>query len=84
MASVKTAISMEQGLFRKAEELARRLRLSPSQLFARAVREHIRRHEGREILDNLNDVYADEPHEGDRQFLQSAGGAFAELTEGRW
>lgn len=66
MACVKTAISMERPLFEKTDRLARRLKVSRSELVARALRAYIHRVEGREMLEQLNASYADGPDEEDR------------------
>jgi len=67
---VKTAISLDEGLFREAEEWAGKLGVSRSQLFARAVEEYVRRHENEELLARLNEVHADGPDEEDREALR--------------
>ena len=53
MAHVKTAISLDESLFREAEEWAEKLGVSRSQLFARAVEEYVRRHENEELVRRL-------------------------------
>jgi len=67
---VKTAISLDEGLFREAEEWAGKLGVSRSQLFARAVEEYVRRHENEELLARLNEVHADGPGEEDEEALR--------------
>lgn len=57
MAQVKTAVSIDEMLFAKAESLAKDLQLSRSSLFARALREFIEREENQRMLDQLNAVY---------------------------
>ncbi len=59
MAHVKTAVSMDEGLFREAEEWAERLGVSRSQFFARAVEEYVRERENEELLRRLNEAHAD-------------------------
>lgn len=59
MAHVKTAVSMDEGLFRNAEEWAGKLGVSRSQLFSRAVEEYVRRREDEELLARLNEAHAD-------------------------
>lgn len=70
MAHVKTAVSMDEGLFRNAEEWAGKLGVSRSQLFARAVEEYVRRREDEELLARLNEAHADGPDEEDRAALR--------------
>jgi hypothetical protein len=59
VAHVKTAVSMDEGLFREAEEWAERLGVSRSQFFARAVEEYVRERENEELLRRLNEAHAD-------------------------
>lgn len=59
MAHVKTAVSMDEGLFREAEEWAEKLGVSRSQLFARAVAEYVRERENEELLRRLNEAHAE-------------------------
>ena len=55
---MKTAVSMPDELFRKAEAAARRLRVSRSQLYARAIEEFLNAQQGNAITERLNDVYS--------------------------
>lgn len=70
MAHVKTAISLDEGLFREAEEWAGKLGVSRSQLYARAVEEYVRQRENEELLRRLNEAHADGPDEEDEEALR--------------
>jgi len=54
---MKTAISIPEPLFHAAERLARRLGISRSALFQKAVKEFLGDHEDREVTDALDKVY---------------------------
>jgi metal-responsive CopG/Arc/MetJ family transcriptional regulator len=56
---MKTAISIPDLIFRSAEDAAKRLKLSRSQLYAAAVAAYVERHEKSRVTEQLNDVYAD-------------------------
>jgi predicted transcriptional regulator len=56
---MKTAISIDDGLLRKADETARLMGVSRSRLFALAVGEFLQRQRREEMLLRLNEVYAD-------------------------
>jgi metal-responsive CopG/Arc/MetJ family transcriptional regulator len=58
---MKTAISIPDGLFRAAEEAARRMDLSRSELYARALQEFLAARRDDEITERLNEVYTEEP-----------------------
>ncbi len=59
--SMKTAISVPDDVFADAEKLARRLKTSRSQLYSRAVREYVVRHDADQITEALNAVCEEEP-----------------------
>lgn len=54
---MKTAVSLPDPVFEAAEQLARRLRLSRSQLYAEAIRRFVAEHRGRGVTELLNQVY---------------------------
>jgi len=55
---MKTAVSIPDALFEKSEHLAANLGISRSQLYARAVRLFVERHDTEAITNQLNEVYA--------------------------
>lgn len=57
---MKTAISIPDDLFAEADELARRLKQSRSQLYSRAVREYVARHSTDAVTAALDALYAQE------------------------
>ena len=62
--SMKTAISIPDSLFLAAEEFARRLGISRSELYQNAVRALIEQHREREVTERLNSVYKGEDAAG--------------------
>ncbi len=56
--SVKTAVSVPDDLFRMAEATARRLRVSRSELYSKAIAEFLKGQQGSAITERLNDVYS--------------------------
>ena len=52
---------MPDDLFRSAEAAARRLRLSRSELYAKAIAEYLERQQDSAITERLNEVYARHP-----------------------
>jgi metal-responsive CopG/Arc/MetJ family transcriptional regulator len=58
---MKTAISLPDDLFAAADDLAGRLGVSRSELYATAVAEFLAKHSASEVTDRLNRVYATEP-----------------------
>ncbi len=53
---MKTAISIPDDVFEQADALARELKQSRSQLYARAVREYVARHSADKVTAALNSV----------------------------
>jgi len=56
---MKTAISIPDDIFAKADQLARRLNTSRSELYSRAVREYVAKHSPGQITQSL-DALVDE------------------------
>ena len=54
---MKTAISIRDDVFESAERVARRLGVSRSELYTRAVREYVSRLPGEGVTERLNAVY---------------------------
>ena len=59
---MKTAISIEDDLFRQAEEAAKELGLSRSALYSQAIDEFIRGHMPSEITKKYNEVFTNHPN----------------------
>ncbi len=59
MATVKTAISLDDTLFAQIEELAKELNVSRSRLMALAAEAYLAQHQNQQILDAINDAYED-------------------------
>ncbi len=57
---MKTAISLPDELFKKAEQAAKRAHLSRSRLFAKALQQFLEGIQFRQITQSLNEVYSDE------------------------
>ena len=58
---MKTAISLSDDLFRRAEVAARRLRVSRSQLYAAAISEFLDRQRTEAVTERLDEVYSRRP-----------------------
>ena len=84
MANIKTAISLHEELFRQAESMARRMKLSRSRLFAAALEEFIKRNQNRELLDRINEAYKEEPNDSDRKYLRKMRRRHRKLIKEQW
>lgn len=54
---MKTAISIPEAVFHSAEQLARRLDVSRSELYSRAVSDLVAKHSDEAVKSRLNEVY---------------------------
>jgi predicted transcriptional regulator len=77
---MKTAISVPDAVFDEAERLAKRLRISRSALYSRAMREYLARHAPDRVTDALDDL-ADEMDTGADPFVTAAGRTILERDE---
>ncbi|HVW85232.1 MAG TPA: ribbon-helix-helix domain-containing protein [Bryobacteraceae bacterium] len=55
---MKTAVSVPDDLFRQADAAARRLRVSRSEFYSKAIEEFLKKQSGSAITERLNDVYS--------------------------
>lgn len=57
---MKTAISIPDSTFEAAERLAKRMKLSRSELYTKAVSSYMQEHKSDNVTDILNEIYAEE------------------------
>jgi metal-responsive CopG/Arc/MetJ family transcriptional regulator len=76
---MKTAVSIPDDVFDKAERLARRGKRSRSEVFTEALREYVARHSPEEITDVLNEAF----REGEQRdaFVAEASRRILQRTE---
>lgn len=70
MPSVKTAISIDEQLFERANSLARELGVPRSHVFTIALEDYLRRRESQALLDQINAALEDDPQEEERQIAR--------------
>lgn len=71
---------MPDDLFRLAETTARRLRLSRSELYAKAIAEYLKRQQGNAITERLNEVYSRYPAKLDSGLHRAQIKSLARMT----
>ena len=59
--SVKTAISLQEELFKEVNKLASELHVSRSKLFVMAVQDFIKKKEGQNLLSQINNAFSGQP-----------------------
>lgn len=77
---MKTAVSVPDEIFAKAERLARRMKKSRSELFSNALAEYIARHAPDHVTETMNQVCTEIGIEPDR-FVAAASRRILENTE---
>jgi metal-responsive CopG/Arc/MetJ family transcriptional regulator len=79
---MKTAVSIPDEVFRRADRLARRARKSRSQLYSDALREYLDRHSDDEITEAMNRAVDEIGEEArDRAFVRAAASRILRRTE---
>jgi metal-responsive CopG/Arc/MetJ family transcriptional regulator len=68
---MKTAISLPDDLFRHSDALAKRLGVSRSELYARALEEYVAKHRADQVTKRLNAVYATESSKPDPKLTRA-------------
>ena len=83
--TVKTAISLDQRLFKEAESMASAMKVSRSHFFGLALREFLRKQKSRQMLERLNRVYGDSASGAETDALARAHRpSHRKLVEGSW
>jgi len=78
---MKTAISIPTDIFTQAEDLARELGISRSELYTTAVARLLARHQAARVTTQLNEVYAHEPSHLDPAIARLQAAAIARGEE---
>jgi metal-responsive CopG/Arc/MetJ family transcriptional regulator len=81
---MKTAISMDDGLLREADETARQMGLSRSRLFALAVGDFLQRHRQQDMLRRLNEVYDGGLETAESRLLKGIRAKVRRTVKERW
>jgi metal-responsive CopG/Arc/MetJ family transcriptional regulator len=80
---MKTAISIDDGLLHEADRAARRLGMSRSRLFARAVGDFLERQRQEEMLQRLNEVYG-AGDTAEKRLLKGIKAKVRKVVKERW
>lgn len=81
MPNVKTAISLEQNLFARAEEFAHSRKLSRSRVVALALEDYLRRQENSALLERINAAYEETPDPKEEKSLKASQQAFRKVLD---
>ncbi len=78
---MKTAISLPDELFEQGEEVAKRLSVSRSELYARALAEFVGRFRAGEVRESYDRAYGGEATDGSSRFRRAAARRAFESSE---
>ena len=84
MGTVKTAISLQEPLFKKVEAVADTLSISRSRFFALAAEAFIKEHENHQLLEQINAAYEDEPDTKEQEIRRRWRRKQRQAAEGEW
>ena len=84
MASVKTAISIQEPLFRQVKILASDLNISRSKLFSIAIEEFLQRYKNLQLLEEINSAYDDFPDSKEENYQHKMQKNHKNIVEGEW
>ena len=70
MSGVRTAISIEEELFKEINKMAKHMKISRSRLISEAVRDYLKKQENIALLSKLNEVYSDDSLDEERRHMQ--------------
>ncbi len=84
MAYVKTAISLQEALLQKMDDMARKLDISRSRLFALAAEDYLQRCQSRELLEAINAAYDDLPDPVEETHRQQMRRQHRQMVTDQW
>jgi metal-responsive CopG/Arc/MetJ family transcriptional regulator len=84
MPSVKTAISIEEPLYREMDSLAREMKVSRSSLFSRAVSEYLQNHKNWKLFEDLNRAYGNPPDTEEKNLIAKRRSRHRKLVRSQW
>lgn len=81
MTTIKTAVSIEENLFRRTKEAAVELEISRSSLVSLALESYLSRYEANKITAKLSEVYAEGPTAEEEELHKAMWRYHVELTK---
>ncbi|WP_250123791.1 hypothetical protein [Chroococcidiopsis sp. CCMEE 29] len=85
MATVETAILIQDSLYEQATALANEMQISQSELFALALEEYLQRNRNRRnLLQSINEAYADDLDPSEQAMLERMRRHQRQLLEKEW
>jgi metal-responsive CopG/Arc/MetJ family transcriptional regulator len=82
--TIKTAISIDESLYRQVQKLAAEMEISRSQVFAVALRSFLRQRQNRTLLEELNRAYAEPPSAAEARVQRGWRRRHRRSVKGEW
>lgn len=84
MPAVKTAISLDEDLFRQVCKMAENLCISRSRLFTLAISDYLHRQESERLLKELNETYGNMSDTEQTALSEAMRNKNHQMIEGEW
>jgi len=82
--TIKTAISIRKSLFEQAENLARELKVSRSELFGLAIETFVKNHQNQILLQEINKAYSEEKDTSEKDRLSKMRKHHQKVVRNEW
>ena len=83
MSTIKTAISIDEDLYKKVMVLSSKLKISKSQIFSQAVEYFIVKNNNIELLKKINEAYSSELNEINPEYLEATKKSYSKIID-KW
>jgi len=84
MQAIKTGISVEKKLFEKINDYTRAKKLTRSKFFSLAAQAFIEHQKNKEMFDQINAAYADEPDAVEQSVLRKSRNQHRQIVKREW
>ncbi len=84
MTNIKTAVSINESLFKRAEDLAHKLEITRSKLVSTALEDYIRQYENKQLLKQINKTYDNKTSSDEQAYQMRMKKYHKRFAEGEW
>ena len=84
MTNIKTAVSINESLFKRAEDLAYKLEVTRSKLVSIALEDYIRQYENKQLLKQINKTYDNKTSSDEQAYQIRMKKYHKRFAEGEW
>ena len=83
MPAIKTAISIDEDLYKEVKKLSSSLNMSKSRIFSQAVEYFIYKKNNLELLKKINESYSEDLNEIDSEYIETAKKSYSKIID-KW